>query len=47
MDLLVLALRWIHIFGAVFWAGGSFMMVSFIEPTAMKTGEEGQKFHLP
>jgi uncharacterized membrane protein len=44
MDFLVLVLRLIHIFGAVFWAGGSFMLVSFIEPTAMKTGEEGQKF---
>ncbi|MFZ0546794.1 MAG: hypothetical protein WAM60_15210 [Candidatus Promineifilaceae bacterium] len=44
MDLLVLILRLIHIFGAFFWAGGSFMMVSFIEPTVMKTGEEGKKF---
>jgi uncharacterized membrane protein len=44
MDFVVLILRLIHIFGAVFWAGGSFMLVSFIEPTAMKTGEEGQKF---
>jgi uncharacterized membrane protein len=44
MDLLILILRLIHIFGAVFWAGGSFMLVSFIEPTAMKTGEDGRKF---
>lgn len=44
MDFLVLLMRLIHIFSAVFWAGGSFFMVSFIEPTAMKTGAEGQKF---
>jgi uncharacterized membrane protein len=44
MDFLVLILRLIHIFGAVFWAGGAFFLVSFIEPTAIKTEEAGQKF---
>ena len=45
MDLLVVVLRLIHIFGAVFWAGGSFMLVSFIEPTAIKTEAAGQKIY--
>lgn len=44
MDILILILRLIHVFGAVYWAGGSFMLVSLIEPAAMKSGEEGQKF---
>ena len=44
MDFLVLILRLIHIFGAVFWAGSAFFIVSFIEPTAAKTGDVGQKF---
>lgn len=43
-ELLVAVLRLIHVFGAVFWAGGSFFMVSFVEPTSIKTGEAGQKF---
>jgi uncharacterized membrane protein len=44
MDLLVLILRLIHIFGAVYWAGGSFLLVSIIQPAAMKSGEDGRKF---
>jgi uncharacterized membrane protein len=44
MDVLVVVLRLIHIFGAVFWAGGSFFMVSFIEPSVNATGAEGRKF---
>jgi uncharacterized membrane protein len=44
MDFVLLILRLIHVFGAVFWAGGSFFMISFIEPSVIKTGAEGQKF---
>jgi uncharacterized membrane protein len=43
-ELLMVVLRLVHIFGAVFWAGGSFFMVSFIQPAVLATGAEGQKF---
>ena len=31
---LLLVLRVIHILGGVFWAGSSFLLTGFIEPTA-------------
>jgi uncharacterized membrane protein len=37
-------LRIIHIFGGVFWVGGSVMHVAFIEPSAKATAPEGTKF---
>lgn len=43
-DLFVFILRLIHVFGAVFWAGGAFFLLSFVQPTVIKTGEAGQKF---
>ncbi len=44
MDLTLAILRIIHIFSGVFWAGGSFFILSFVQPTANATGEEGQRF---
>jgi uncharacterized membrane protein len=44
MDLLVVILRLIHIFVAVFCAGGAFLLVSFIQPSVIATGDEGRKF---
>ena len=44
MDIYVLVLRLLHIFGGVFWAGGTFLLVGYIEPTVRATGPEGGKF---
>jgi uncharacterized membrane protein len=43
-ELLMVVLRLVHIFSAVFWAGGAFFLVSFIQPAVLATGAEGQKF---
>ncbi len=37
-------LRILHIFGGIFWVGGSIMHVAFIEPTAKATAPDGNKF---
>lgn len=44
MNYLMIALRIIHIFSGVFWAGTSFFMISFVTPSVIATGQEGQKF---
>jgi uncharacterized membrane protein len=44
MNLLVLVLRLIHVFGGVFWVGGALIMAFFITPAIGATGEAGQKF---
>ena len=44
MDIVVLVLRLLHIFGGVFWVGGTFMLAGYIEPTVRATGPEGGKF---
>lgn len=44
MDIVVLVLRLLHIFGGVFWVGGTFMLAGFIEPSVRATGPEGGKF---
>jgi uncharacterized membrane protein len=40
----MISMRIIHIFGGVFWVGASFFMVSFVTPSVIATGQEGQKF---
>lgn len=44
MNYLMIAMRIIHIFSGVFWAGTSFFMISFVTPSVIATGAEGQKF---
>jgi uncharacterized membrane protein len=44
MDIFVFAMRLIHIFSGVFWAGGTFFMVSVIAPTVQLAGPDGAKF---
>ena len=44
MDVYVLVLRLMHIIGGVFWAGGTFLVAGYIEPTARASGPEGGKF---
>lgn len=44
MDLTMILLRTVHIFGAVFWAGTLFLMVSFIMPAVRKSGPAGGAF---
>lgn len=41
---LLLVLRVIHILGGVFWAGSSFLMAGFIEPTVSAAGDDGRRF---
>jgi uncharacterized membrane protein len=41
---LVIALRLVHIFAGVFWAGAVFMVAGFITPAAASAGPEGGKF---
>jgi uncharacterized membrane protein len=44
MNYLMISMRIIHIFAGVFWAGTAFFMISFVSPTVIATGAEGQKF---
>ncbi len=44
MDIAVVALRILHIFGAIFWGGGALMMEFFISPSIAATAEGGQQF---
>lgn len=44
MDIYVLVLRLLHIFGGVFWVGGTFMLAGYIEPTVRAMGLDGGKF---
>ena len=44
MNYLMISMRIIHIFAGVFWAGTSFFMISFVSPSVIATGAEGQKF---
>jgi len=41
---LMVVLRFIHIFAAIFWVGSAFLMAFFIAPAAAATAEAGQKF---
>jgi uncharacterized membrane protein len=44
MDIFSVILRILHIFGAVAWVGGAWMMFLFIEPTVHALGPDGGKF---
>lgn len=44
MDVLVVALRLIHVFCGVFWAGTIFFMVSFLQPAVRAAGPAGGQF---
>ena len=44
MNYIMISMRIIHIFAGVFWAGTSFFMLSFVTPSVIASGAEGQKF---
>jgi len=44
MDLYVIVLRLLHIFGGVFWAGTTFFFTGYAGPAVMASGPEGGKF---
>jgi hypothetical protein len=44
MDLYVIVLRILHIFGAVFWAGTTFLFTGYVGPAVMAAGPEGNRF---
>ncbi len=44
MNLLMVALRLIHLFSAFIWVGTTFSMALFIGPTAQAVGADAQKF---
>jgi hypothetical protein len=44
MNILMIVLRLIHIFGGFLWFGISFFYVRFLTPTVQATGPEGQRF---
>lgn len=44
MDLYVIVLRILHIFGGVFWAGTTFLFTGYLGPAIMAAGPEGSKF---
>lgn len=41
MDFYLIALRWLHIFSGVFWAGSTFLVAGFLEPSIRATSPEG------
>jgi len=44
MDLYVIVLRILHVFGGVFWAGTTFLFTGYVGPAVMAAGPEGGKF---
>jgi uncharacterized membrane protein len=44
MDYLFIVLRFLHVFGGVFWVGAALLMNFFVVPAAGAAGEAGQKF---
>lgn len=44
MDFIIIVLRLIHIFSAVFWVGTTILLFFFIVPTAKKSAPEGFHF---
>ena len=44
MDIYLLVLRLVHVFGGAFWVGGALMMNFFIGPTIGATGQAGKQF---
>lgn len=43
MDLYIVVLRLFHIFGGVFWAGGTFFLIGLLTPAVKASGPEGGK----
>lgn len=41
---LLIVLRIIHIVTGTFWAGGSFVMTGYVEPTVRAAGDDGRRF---
>jgi len=44
MVILIIVLRVIHIFSAVFWVGFGLININFLQPTVKALGPDGQKF---
>src|SRR5438105_586471 len=44
MDLIVIVLRLVHIFGGVFWLGTVWMTAIFLGPTSEAIGSDAEKF---
>lgn len=44
MDIILIALRLIHILAGIFWAGGGITAAAFITPSARVLGPDGGKF---
>lgn len=43
MNIIIILLRVLHIFGGIFWVGFAFVNLGFLQPTIRATGQEGQK----
>lgn len=43
MNILMIVLRLIHIFGGIFWVGVSFFNIRYLQPTIQATAPDGQK----
>lgn len=41
MDIVLLGLRLLHIFGGIFWVGASLMLVGFLTPVIQASGQAG------
>lgn len=44
MDIYLIVLRLIHVFGGVFWVGSALLFFFFLEPIAKYTAPEGHRF---
>jgi uncharacterized membrane protein len=44
MDIFLLVLRLVHVFGGIFWVGGALIMSLFIGPTIGATAQTGKQF---
>ncbi|HET9681964.1 MAG TPA: hypothetical protein VFP19_07990, partial [Candidatus Limnocylindrales bacterium] len=44
MDLVMVALRLLHIISGILWAGGAALFFFYIEPTINKLGPDAEKF---
>ena len=44
MDVFMIAMRLIHVFSGVFWAGGAFFVTSIVVPTVQLAGPDGGRF---
>lgn len=44
MDVLMIILRLVHIFGGIFWVGATLFLWRFVTPAVQKIGPDGSKF---